>query len=226
MTRVFPLPSATHFWGWRGIAWDVMKRPTFNTVAMRTVTGRRAATAAYPTPLTKYTLKWNFLRDNFAVARNAARTFPATEAETLMAFFVEMQGAATPFFWSDPTDNRVTAQVIAASTPEVGEDLANPDSRNYQLVRSLGGITSPVGGLDSAMSLPVINDDGTPVTFVANSPRDGWIRLDAAPAEGSVLTGTFHYYQRVVFAEDTADFRTFAANFWELRQLELETARF
>ena len=230
MTPRFPLPSlGSQFWGWRGIMWDVRKRPVYHTIRQVAVSGRSAATANWSAPLTEYLLKWSVMRDDMDTDANVTPAFPANEARTLMGFFNQQRGNASPFFWMDPTDKRVSGELMAASTPAFGADPTNPTSTVYQAVRTMGSTRMPIGGLNEGEDgepPPLVEVNGNPVPFTPNSPRDGWVTLDSAPSPGSLLTGTYSYYQRVAFKQDAADFSTFGKNFWELKELELVQVRF
>ena len=65
-TRVFPaLP---------GLAWSVMKTPTFQTRIQRAVSGRELRALDYPYPLWQFTLVFDMLRDNPAAGYDELRT--------------------------------------------------------------------------------------------------------------------------------------------------------
>jgi len=231
-TPIWPIVSTNYNHGYRGIVWDIPKIPTYHTVEHLAVTGRRAATAQWSHSRTKFTLRYSILKDDLTLPANQLGAYPLNELKTVEGFFDKMKGAATPFFFPFRFDRRTIGEVISASTPAIAADPTNPTSRVYQVVRTFGGNTAPVGGVDVSIGAdllpgaPVVYDDASPVTFSANDPKDGWITLTTAPGAGSVLTIDCAYYARVAFAQDSAEFRTFGRNFWDLRQLEMQMARF
>lgn len=237
-TPRWPLPAlSSNFWGWRGIQWGCIKRPTFSTTVQLSYAGRRAAMPAYSSSLEGFTLNW-WGRDDMKAARNATRIFPDDEFDLLCGHFRQMKGRGLPWLFMDPTDHYVVGATLSASTPAVSTDPTNPTSRVYQVVRPwrgpVSGIYEPVGAINEGTdgeSVGVITSsiDGV-MSFTPNMAgsvaRDGWITLATAPTAGSVLTGTFSYYFRVAFKEDAADFELFYFNFVRWKKIDLEGARF
>lgn len=213
-TPILPVLSASAPWlGFPGLAWDVTKSPMFKTTVQPTQTGREARTVNWPTPKWRFHFVFNVLRDQKDVARNIAKSAPFNEFDTLLGFFLARYGEFDPFFITDPSDHKVANQTIMASTTAGVTD--------YQLVRTAGSYTGPVGGMNVAVTSE-IRINGTPTSaYTPNSPYDGWIRFDSAPSGGSAITGDYDYYFKVRFEKDQLDFRTELVDRWEARQVAL-----
>jgi hypothetical protein len=217
-TAAMPVLSASDPWlGFPGLAWDVTKEAKFETAYKRTMSGRDVAVARWAEPHFAFRFVFSVIRDQMDLARNVAKSAPYNEFDTLLGFFLQQYGQGVPFFITDPSDKTVTNQTIYASTPAAVTD--------FQMVRTLGGVTFPVGGVNTGASITV-NIDGTPTTaYTANTPYDGWIRFNSAPGAGHAITASFSYYYKVRFAKDALAFHTSYLDLWEAREVQMETWR-
>ncbi len=183
-----------------GLAWSVVRRPTFATIVQRAASGREVRAALQSFPIWEWQLAYELLRDDVV-----------GDLRTLMGFFLRRQGAFDSFLFRDPSDNTVTDQPIG-----VGGNGAT----SFQLVRTLGGFVEPIFDLNGVPSVkvngaaPVLGVDFT----VANDAR---IVFTTPPAGGAPITASFAYFFRVRFKEDFSEFNNFAFRLWELQQLEL-----
>lgn len=220
---IFPSFASSALWlGVPGLTWNVSKSILQDTSEQITKTGRRAAVINRARPLWRYRFEFNVLRDQLALARNAAKSAPYAEFQSVMSFALGRYGRGLPFFITDPTDCKVTAQTIKAATTAGMTDV--------EMVRSVGngGFVEPVGGINVIDPI-VVRIDGTPTTaYTANLPYDGWVRFTGAAATtlatGShAITADFFYYQKVVFEKDTLDFHTSLLDRWDARQVDMRT---
>lgn len=221
-TPIFPQAiSTSHPWG-RGLAWNIEKTPVESTTVQTTVTGRRAAIANYASPLWHWKCQFTVLRDIMALGVNVSRGTAGTKYtgyQEVLAFLLARRGKHEPFFWTDPTDGTVTTQTIYTTTPAGVTD--------YQMVRTVGSgsytFTEPVRGIN-ATATHTIYVNASPVSAVTlNNPRDGWIHFTTAPTTGATITADFSYYHLVALSKDGTTFRTFAKDFWEVVDFELDT---
>lgn len=187
-----------------GLAWSVVKRPTFATIVQRAASGREVRAALQSFPIWEWQLAYDLLRDDAASA-----------LRTLMGFFLRRQGAYDSFLFRDPSDNAVSDQPIG-----VGGNGAT----TFQLVRTLGGFVEPIFDLDGP---PGVKVNGTPRVLGVDytTTNDGRIAFATPPAVGAAITASFGYLFRVRFKEDLAEFNNFAFRLWELQQLELVGVR-
>lgn len=226
-TSIFPLLVNNRVLGWRGITWGLTKKPAFKTSAQVALTGREAMQQNWTRAKWDLALRWSLLKNKRTDAANVLAAYPRNEYKLLTSFFEARRGRFEPFFLSFTTDGDcyTAAQLLVASTPAVGTDPSNMDSRNFQGVATFGTATRPIGGFDVTTSTPaLVQAPSTPLAGITyNFPKDGWFRLASALAPGSVINGTFNYYYRVAFKRDDAEFETFADDFWRLKSINFET---
>ncbi|HJS32690.1 MAG TPA: DUF2460 domain-containing protein [Alphaproteobacteria bacterium] len=183
-----------------GLAWSVVRRPTFSTIVQRAASGREVRAALQSFPIWEWQLAYDVLRDD-----------AAGDLRTLMGFFLRRQGAFDSFLFRDPSDHEVTDQPIG-----VGGNGAT----TFQLVRTLGGFVEPIFDLGAPPNIKVSGVPRLPdVDFTVTN--DARIVFATPPAAGAAITATFAYLFRVRFKEDIAEFNNFAFRLWELEQLEL-----
>ena len=187
-----------------GLAWDVVKRPTFSSIVQRAASGREVRAALWSYPIWVWKLTYDLLRDD-----------ATNELRTLMGFFLARQGSFDSFLYSDPSDNSVTAQSIGAGTGAL---------KTFQLVRALGGFVEPVFDVNGT---PTIKVNGvtqtTPAQYSINST--GLVTFVTAPASGATITADFSYYFRCRFKEDMAEFTNFASKLWAARTIEFTSVK-
>lgn len=183
-----------------GMAWNVTRTPSFNTITHRSASGREARSALQAFPLWTFGLSFEVLR--------AAVAF--SELQTLGGFFLARQGQYDSFLYSDPTDNSVTAQSIGTG---------DGTTTKFQLVRAWGSFVEPVMNVNGAA---VIKVNGVVKTLTTDYTIDaaGMVTFVVAPASSATITWTGAYYYRVRFTQDTAEFNQFMKDLWELKKLE------
>lgn len=223
-TLVFPNVLTSAPWmGFPGVTWGMKKQPTWKTTVSTAISGREARTIYWSSPLYHWALSWEFLRDSgYDFARNATRTYPLNEYQTLLAFFNQVKGAGLPFFITDPTDC-----VIATTAYQTLVASAAGGEQDIQLVRTLNGQTEPVGGLDVATAAPTFRVNGSSIgaAWTGNTPFDGWIHLTTPLTTGQTLDGAFHYYWKVRFEKDQLVFSQMWRDFWEAREVNFQQVR-
>ena len=120
----------------------------------------------------------------------------AQSMQTLAGFFMQCQGRYAPFLYVDPTDFRVTAQLIG-----IGDGV----TKTFTWVRTIGGFTEPVGAVTSVGQVLI---NGVPSVYSATSTK---LTFTTAPANGAVITADFSYAFVCRFNEDVEDFEEFMA---------------
>ena len=189
--------SNTIFPALTGMTFDTVKTPTFNTVTKKAVSGRETRVAYMATPMYKWQLNFEYLRDQSGVQVPAS---PYNDLKKLMGFFNARRGSFDSFLFEDITDNLATAQQFGTG---------NGSTTAFQLSRTMGGGT---GFLE-----PVMNLNGTPTITggsVASISSTGVVTFSSAPSSGAVLSWTGNYYFRCRFDTDTVDFTQMLQNFW------------
>lgn len=211
MTAIFPaLP---------GLAWSVTKQPRFATRIQRAVSGRELRALDQPNPIWTWTLTYSLLRDEWDTRAAAGPGIGYDELRTLMGFFLEQQGAFTPFLFADPTDNAATGQVLGA-----GDGSATA----FQLVRTMGaalpggGFAEPITAPNAVTNIYFNGVLQTPSSYSVAADT-GLVTFTTPPPAGQAVSADFTYYFRVRFADDAAEFENFMYQLWSLRQIRLQS---
>ena len=196
-----------------GLAWNVIKTPTFQTRIQRAVSGRELRALDYPYPLWQFALVYDFLRDNAQAGYD--------ELRTLLGFFMLCQGAFGTFLFQDPSDFRVAGQQIG---------IGDACTTVFQLQRAMG-TTLPSGGFLEPIVAPnvvqAIYLNGitqAPATYSVD-PATGLVTFSTAPGGGLIITADFTYYFRCRFIDDKYDFENFMYRLWQLKKLAFISVR-
>ena len=121
-----------------GIAWNVVRTPTFNTMSQRALSGRELRGTYQNFPLYQFDLVYEFLRDMAATP----------ELATLTGFYLARQGSFDSFLFLDPADNAVTDMAFG-----VGDGVTT----GFQLTRAYGSGFFPDAGFRFACSTDVMS---------------------------------------------------------------------
>lgn len=183
-----------------GLAWNVGKSPSFNTLAHRAASGRELRVATMQYPLWKYSLTFEVLRQDTV----------ASELQTLCGFFLARQGSFDSFLYSDPNDNLVTTQSFGTG---------DGTTTQFQLIRAWGLFAEPVMNVNVITNVKV-NGATKILTTDYSVSATGVVTFVVAPPASATITWTGTYYYRVRFLLDNADFNQMLSNLWELKKLE------
>lgn len=186
-----------------GLAWSVVKTPTWNTRVQQAVSGKEVRTAYRLRPIWKFTLTYEFLR--------GANGY--TEYQTLLAFFNKRMGSFDSFLLRDASDGTVTAQAMG-----IGDGV----TKTFKVMHQIGGWLEPVGAITGDFQ-PFINGTAQsfPSQFTTPSLNADSVTFAIAPAAGASITWTGTFYYRVRFAKDELEFDQFMKDFWLLKKCEL-----
>ena len=137
------------------------------------------------------------------------------ELEKLAGFFNERRGSFDSFLYEDPTDNKVTEQLIGNVVQGV---------TRYQLVRNYGGFTEPVLAVKG---VPVVKVGGVALTHGRDFTIDnnGVLVLNTPQTPGRPITWTGGFYFRVRFTSDTVDFENFIGHLWSAKKIEFTSLK-
>jgi uncharacterized protein (TIGR02217 family) len=179
-----------------GLEVTVTKAPVWDTQIRRSASRREIRIARSSSPLWRFRLRHEFLRD-----------LPAhPELGRILAFFNARLGRFGFFYYLDPEDHTVEDHVFATG---------DGTTRNFTLSRTInsGGVhvsQDPVYGL---WEQPVIKIDGVPASGVTLATW-GRVTLASAPASGAELSwsGKFLYVCR--FDQDEMDLERLARSLW------------
>lgn len=211
MTAVFPaLP---------GLGWSVTKAPRFQSRIQRAVSGRELRVLDQPNPVWSWTLKFEILRDAHDVRGPGGFGAGYDELRTLMGFYLEQQGAFSPFLFDDPTDDSTAATQGIINTV-AGGFTGDGTTKTFQLARSMPGFTEPITAPNQVGAVTV---NGILTSGWSVDPATGILTFAVAPAAGASVAAQFTYYFRVRFADDSAEFENFMYQLWSLKQVKLQS---
>jgi len=178
-----------------GLEYPVVRTPIFKTLTQESASGMETRAALQLYPRWRYTLSFNFLRDD-----------ANDEFRTLLGFFLARKGSFDAFLFNDPDDNAVTGQPIG---------MGDGYTTTFQLVRALGGFTEPV--LQPAFT--TMKKNGA-VTAAWSFTGPGLVTFTTAPGSGIVITADISYGWPVRFLNDQYDFSKFMNRLWEQKKLD------
>jgi hypothetical protein len=143
MTTPPSLPSLA------GLTWSRHKKPAFSTRVAPHVSGREVRVALMAYPLYEFDAVYSGL------ASNSTASFAglgSSSLQTLMGFFLQLQGQFGTFLYADPDDSAVTGQAFATG---------NGSTSAFTIERSLGGFLEPVGWV-TALNNVYLNSNAIP----------------------------------------------------------------
>lgn len=188
-----------------GLSYGVSRTPMWKTDVKATPSGREFRGSQMTSPLYRYALVYEFLRDTAAYQ----------ELRLLWGFFNSMRGSYDSFLFSDPDDNTATAQAFGS-----GDGVTTA----FQLTRALGGNAEPIYDTASAPAISVNSVLKTLTTdYTINAT--GGVTFVVAPGAGLALTWTGTYYWRCRFLTDELSFEKFMQALWEAKKVEFVTVK-
>lgn len=180
---------------------DYKKTPRFNSVVQKTAAERgNSAIALMPYPV------WDF---NVELPANESSILTSSSIiSQFLGAFGAAQGQGNLFLYSDDTDNQVTTamsgmlDVTASSATPMGT-VGNGTSTEFQLVRSLGGLSWDV--IQNLNGAPNIYVNGTLKTVSTDYTISsaGVVTFTSAPSDSATLTWSGNFYFLCRFAQDS-----------------------
>ena len=192
-----------------GQAWSVHKTPTFSTRVAKHVSGREVRQGLYVFTLYQFELTFDGLDGN-----GSFQGLQANSLQTLMGFFLQMQGQFNTFLYADPTDGSVT-----------GQDLGDGDgtTTSFTFVRALGGFAEPVGWVTNLASVSLDGTVQDPSTYALVTPNT--LTFTTAPGAGVQISADFSYAFVCRFLADTSDFENIMNGFWQNTSLKFQSVK-
>jgi hypothetical protein len=192
-----------------GLGWSVHKKPAFSTLVASHVSGREVRDALYRNPIWQFELTFDALSSSPVSYPGAG----ANSLQTLMGFFLQMQGQFGTFLYADPTDN--TATNVSFATGD-GTTAA------FTFSRFLGAFLEPVGWVTSISNV-FLNGVNQPSGWTLSTPNS--LVFAAAPASGVSIAATFVYAFECRFDSDDQDFEEFMLNLWQVESIKFRSLR-
>lgn len=187
----------------KGLSYPVEKTPVWSTKVQRHVSGKETRLGLWSYPLWQWSLSYDVLRsDNVNL-----------ELQQLVGFFNARQGAFDSWLFNDPDDNTATSQAFG---------LGDGSNKVFQLARTYGGFTEPVGAVNTISSVTI---NGTPTAAYTVNTSTGVVTFTTAPTAGATVAWSGTYYWRVRFMEDQTTVAKFMAALWENRAVTFQSIK-
>ena len=207
MTTPPSLPSVA------GLSWSRHKKPGFATHIAQHASGREVRVALYEYPLYEFEAVYNGLT-SYASPSGGAAGLGASSLQSLMGFFLQLQGQFGTFLYTDPDDDAVTGQVFATG---------DGSTTSFTLMRALGGFLEPVGWVTN---LANVYHNGTAYAGAAYSlTPPNTLTFGSAPASGVTLSADFSFAFNCRFLDDQMDFEEFMSNLWKLDSMKFRSVK-
>ncbi len=195
-----------------GLGWSRHKKPGFSTRVASHVSGREVRVALMSYPLYEFEAVYNGL-SSAATSATAQAGLGASSLQSLMGFFLQLQGQFGTFLYTDPDDNTVTGQAFATG---------DGSTTSFTIMRSLGGFLEPVGWVTNLANVYL---NGTRQTSGYSLTTPNTLAFTTAPGSGVVVSADFSYAFQCRFLDDQMDFEEFMANLWKLSSMKFRSVK-
>ena len=175
-----------------GLSWSRRKKPGFSTRVASHASGREVRVALMSYPLYEFEANYGGLTSS----ASAFAGLGASSLQSLMGFFLQLQGEFGTFLYTDPDDNTVAAQGIG-----VGDGTTTA----FQFSRALGGFAEPVGWVTALSNIylnGVVQSGGgyslalpNTLTFTRRRGPASWSR-PTSPTPSSAASSTTRWSSR------------------------------
>ena len=192
-----------------GLSWSRHKKPGFSTRIAPHVSGREVRVALMSYPLYEFEAVYSGLTSS----ASAFAGLGASSLQSLMGFFLQLQGQFGTFLYSDPDDTAVTGQVFAT-----GDGVTTA----FTLERSLGGFLEPVGWV-TTLSNVYLKSARQSSGFTLTTPNT--LTFGTAPGSGVTISADFSYAFNCRFLDDQMDFEEFMSNLWRLGSMKFRSVK-
>jgi len=196
-----------------GLAWSRHKKPGFSTRVAQHVSGREVRVALMAYPLYEFELNYDGLTSSSSPVA-AQSGLGASSLQSLMGFFLQLQGQFGTFLYTDPDDNTVTGQFIGDG---------DGTSTSFAMGRTFGGWNEPVGWVTSIAHVYLNGTVQSPSAYNLTAPNV--LTFHVAPGAGVAITADFSYAFQCRFLEDDLDFEEFMSNLWKLGSVKFRSVK-
>ena len=198
--------SNTVFPSLPGLAWGVSRKPKWSSRVQKSTSGKRQAMSYMSFPLYEWTLSFNVLRE---YSTN-------TDLEQIQGFFNAMKGQYDTFLYADPHDAIIPTNQLLG--------LGNGSNKNFQLVRSYGGVVEPIfsPAIVTIRVNNVVQTLGTHYTITDY----GVVQFVTAPGAGVTVTATGTFRFRCAFTVDSIEFiNSDGLDIWKSGKITFESVK-
>ncbi|HET8891733.1 MAG TPA: DUF2460 domain-containing protein [Candidatus Angelobacter sp.] len=208
----------------RGLAWNIVKTPTFSTEIQESLAGREVRIQNFQNPIWEYTLSYEYLLNDPRLRDESEQT----PLETLVGFFLARGGQYDDFLLNESDlTGRLEDSVYSGQPIGIGDG----STKTFQLVRNVGGfleaVQNPMNQVATVYLSGSSKAQGTDYTI-----SNGLVTFTLAPALGASITADFIMLQRVRFhtgssrsGKEGIEFNNFYFNLYECKEIQLITVR-
>jgi len=193
-----------------GLAWSRHKKPSFSTRVASHVSGREVRVALMGYPLYEFEAVYNGLTSS----ASAFTGLGALSLQSLMGFFLQLQGQFETFLYVDPDDATTTAQTFATG---------DGSTKSFIMMRALGGFLEPVGWVTGISNVYVNGAVQPGTSYSLTAPNT--LTFASAPASGTAVSADFAYAFNCRFIDDQMDFEEFMSNIWKLDSMKFRSVK-
>jgi hypothetical protein len=205
MTTPPSLPSLA------GLSWSRHKKPGFSTRVASHVSGREVRVALMSYPLYEFEAVYSGLASS---ATAAFAGLGSSSLQSLMGFFLQLQGQFGTFLYVDSDDNTVTGQAFATG---------DGSTTSFTIMRSLGGFLEPVGWVTAIANVYLNGTVQSSSGYNLTTPNS--LVFTSAPASGATVSADFSYAFNCRFLDDQMDFEEFMASLWRLESMKFRSVK-
>lgn len=204
----------------RGLAWSVVRTPTFSTEIQESLAGREVRIQNFQNPIWEFTLSYEYLLNDPKLRDENGQT----PLETLVGFFLARGGQFDDFLLNESDLTGRLEDSVYSGQPVGAGDGA---TKSFQLVRNIGGfmeaVQNPMNQIATVYLNGLAKAQGTDYT-IAN----GLVTFTVAPAAGVSITADFLMLHRVRFhtgssrsGKEGLELSNFYYNLYECKELQL-----
>jgi uncharacterized protein (TIGR02217 family) len=197
-----------------GLAWSRHKKPGFKTRVATHVSGREVRVGLQVYPLYEFEATYSGGLTSAASPAAAFAGLGASSLQTLMGFFLQVQGQLQTFLYVDPDDNTVTAQGIG---------LGDGTTTSFIFARGLGGFAEPVGWVTTLANVYLNGVAQSASTYSLVLPNS--LTFNSAPGAGVIVSADFSYAFICRFLDDQMDFEEFMSALWKLDSMKFRSVK-
>jgi len=192
-----------------GLSWSRHKKPGFSTRVASHISGREVRVALMSYPLYEFEAIYHGLASSLTAAFAG---LGSSSLQSLMGFFMQMQGQANTFLYTDPDDSTITGGAIGTG---------DGTTQTFVIGRALGGWNEPVSWVTAVANVylnGVLQSSGNWLFIAPNS-----IVFGSAPGAGVAITTDFTFAFQCRFLDDQMDFEEFMSSLWKLDSMKFRS---
>ena len=208
----------------RGLAWNIVKTPTFSTEIQESLAGREVRIQNFQNPIWEFTLTYEYLLNDPRFRDENEQT----PLETLVGFFLARGGQFDDFLLNESDlTGRLEDSVYSGQPIGVGDG----NTKSFQIVRNIGGfleaVQNPMNQTASISLNGVSKVQGADYTI-----SNGIVTFTSAPSAGVNITADFIMLYRVRFhtgssrsGKEGIEFNNFYFNLYDCKEVQLISVR-